>query len=64
VAWIPQSSLSIAYYLRAQIDPTQAATHRARALEELTKVLEKREQAAALAPQVRLREHITARSGE
>lgn len=63
VAWIPQSSLSIAHYLRAQLDPSQAATHRARALEELTKVLEKREQSAALAAQVRLREHITAQGG-
>lgn len=64
VAWIPQSSLSIAYYLRAQVDPAQAATHRARALEELSKVLEKREQAAVLSAQVRLRDHITAQTGE
>lgn len=64
VAWIPQSSLAIAYYLRAEIDPSQAASHRTRALEELTKVLEKREQAAALATQVRLRDHITAQSSE
>ncbi|MBL8877939.1 MAG: hypothetical protein JNG88_02375 [Phycisphaerales bacterium] len=63
VAWIPQSSMAIAHYLRAQLDPSQAAAHRARALEDLTKVLEKREQAAALAAQVRLRDHITAQGG-
>jgi hypothetical protein len=61
--WIPNSSAAVAYYLLSRVDPAQASAHRAKALEALTKALDKQEQSPYLAAQVRLRDHLNALGG-